>query len=130
MHFSIKSVLLAIAFISIAIVVYQNWLFEKRWSPIRKELVDWAESAERLSVGWVRTVANEDSVSHLIFSESPVKVDGNSFRFLKSSKAPPIGKKYFIHPPGKWVPDIETAIREWDKIDSSGSLITGRYSGS
>lgn len=119
-RFSIKAILVLIACSAIAVVVHQHWMFERRWSGIRTEIESWSEELRnsKRNPSYVRTVVQTDgSMMHLAIGTAPIQIVENSISHPRVTETNAYGNRFFIQPPGTWVPDIETAIKTWDSLN-------------
>ena len=117
-RFGIRTTLLFVAIIAIATPLVLHWQFEQRWSTPRKKILEWARklNVEKRKTGFVHSVLGRDgSHIHFAIANSPIQIDGDHIRYTDSEEIELGGERFYIQPPGMWVPDIESAITIWDQ---------------
>ena len=117
-RFKIKTILIFIALVAMVVLFIQHWRFENKWSDIRGRVVDWSNKLKDTNekTGFVGSARDRNGDTFFFaIANAPIQLENRTVKFPRSTVEPPPNYRYFVEPPGVWVPDIESAILLWSR---------------
>ena len=118
-RYGIKTILLVTVVFAIAIPIVLHFQYERRWGKLRDELsIMFSQLETDAATIHSRSIINRngDSMQIGIATREFRFQDGIMRLSARSNNSKPSSNRFYIQPPGIWVPDIETAVETWDRF--------------
>jgi len=129
MRFRLRTLLIALAFFAVLLVMVPQYMRHRRWQATKQQLIEWSARLGRKPfkdetfVKMTSDLPNGLTVSYFVSTTEHLReVDSTgteTWTTTAETSRTPDPKRYFVVPPGTWVDTIDDVILTWDNHRSS-----------
>ncbi len=114
--FSLRGLLLVVAFVAIGLAVFPPFYRRLKWRDDRIRLIDWSKNVKR-TPNKCETFTIRASNGQWLTASTAFQEVGQDFDQATYDGAMPDPKRFFVIPPGKWVDTIDQILDTWEEFD-------------